>query len=380
MTPRSTARRWSRVAVPTFVTGVVMALAAGPAAALPTAPVVPATAAEAAAAVAETAQRVETLAEQVNDAELAVADQQTLVASTDAEVQVADAAVAQLQPQVDAIVRSGFVDGVPSGLETVLTSGSADEMLDRVSTIGQLTDHTDAVLAQVAAARQVAADARAAAGTAQAAVDAALADLQAQHDQLEDQLAGYRADYARLAAPQRAVVDTAVAGPQLSAASMADAAAAAPAAAPTEAAAIAVRTALAQVGKPYVVGAAGPDGFDCSGLTQFAYAAAGISLPHSSRSQSGLGAPVSRADLQPGDLVFFYSPVSHVGMYIGNGQMVHASVSGRPVAVTSVDQRGYVGARRGLRNGRGQRLALSSRRWGDRVCRQPPSRMPQGEP
>ena len=107
-----------------------------------------------------------------------------------------------------------------------------------------------------------------------------------------------------------------------------------------------MQTALAQVGKPYVVAASGPNGFDCSGLTQFAYAAAGVSLPHSSRTQSTMGAAVSRADLQPGDLVFFYSPVSHVGMYIGNGQMVHASVSGRPVAVTSVDKPGYAGARR----------------------------------
>ena len=69
-----------------------------------------------------------------------------------------------------------------------------------------------------------------------------------------------------------------------------------------------------------------------------------MSLPHSSRAQSTLGVPVSRADLQPGDLVFFYTPISHVGLYIGNGQMVHASVPGRPVAVTSVDKGGYVKA------------------------------------
>jgi cell wall-associated NlpC family hydrolase len=109
--------------------------------------------------------------------------------------------------------------------------------------------------------------------------------------------------------------------------------AAAPAAAPTPAAQVAVDTALAQQGKPYVWGGAGPDSFDCSGLTQYAYAAAGISLPHSSSMQSTLGAPVAYADLQPGDLVFFYSPVSHVGMYIGNGQMVHAGTSGDVVKV-----------------------------------------------
>jgi cell wall-associated NlpC family hydrolase len=109
--------------------------------------------------------------------------------------------------------------------------------------------------------------------------------------------------------------------------------AAAPASAPTPAAQVAVDTALAQQGKPYVWGGAGPDSFDCSGLTQYAYAAAGISLPHSSSMQSTMGAPVAYADLQPGDLVFFYSPVSHVGMYIGNGQMVHAGTSGDVVKV-----------------------------------------------
>ena len=94
---------------------------------------------------------------------------------------------------------------------------------------------------------------------------------------------------------------------------------------------------MAQQGKPYVWAADGPGSFDCSGLTQYAYAAAGISLPHSSRMQSQMGQQVSRDQLQPGDLVFFYSPVSHVGIYIGNGQMVHAPTSGDVVKVASVD-------------------------------------------
>jgi cell wall-associated NlpC family hydrolase len=109
--------------------------------------------------------------------------------------------------------------------------------------------------------------------------------------------------------------------------------AAAPVAAPTQAAQTAVDTALAQQGKPYVWGGAGPDSYDCSGLVQYAYAAAGIALPHSSNMQSTIGTPVAYSDLQPGDLVFFYSPVSHVGIYIGNGQMVHASTYGQPVQV-----------------------------------------------
>ena len=123
--------------------------------------------------------------------------------------------------------------------------------------------------------------------------------------------------------------------------------AAAPVAAPTMAAQIAVDTALAQQGDPYVWGGAGPDSFDCSGLVMYAYAAAGIALPHSSNMQSTIGAPVAYSDLQPGDLVFFYSPVSHVAMYIGNGQIVQASTYGQPVHVTELAYMpGFNGARR----------------------------------
>ena len=123
--------------------------------------------------------------------------------------------------------------------------------------------------------------------------------------------------------------------------------ASAPVAAPTAAAQIAVDTALAQLGKPYVWGGAGPSTFDCSGLTQYAYAAAGIALPHSSRMQSGIGTPVAYADLRPGDLVFHYSPVSHVGMYIGNGRMVSAPTRGSVVKITELRfMPAFAGARR----------------------------------
>ena len=111
---------------------------------------------------------------------------------------------------------------------------------------------------------------------------------------------------------------------------------AAPVVAPTAAAQVAVDTALAQLGDWYVWAGAGPDVFDCSGLTQYAYGAAGMYLPHSSRMQSEMGVPVAFSDLQPGDLLFFYSPVSHVGMYIGNGQMVHAGTSGDVVKIVDL--------------------------------------------
>ena len=88
---------------------------------------------------------------------------------------------------------------------------------------------------------------------------------------------------------------------------------------------IAAAWALKQVGKAYTYGGAGPNSFDCSGLTMVAYRQAGISLPHSATAQSRMGTAVSRANLEPGDLLFFYTPIHHVGIYVGNGMMVDAS-------------------------------------------------------
>jgi cell wall-associated NlpC family hydrolase len=109
-------------------------------------------------------------------------------------------------------------------------------------------------------------------------------------------------------------------------------------------AAAAVQYALAQVGDSYVYGAAGPSAFDCSGLTMMAWAQAGVALPHSSSAQFGSGPHVSSGDLRPGDLVFYYSPISHVGIYIGNGMIVHAANPGTGVVVAGVFSMPYSGA------------------------------------
>jgi cell wall-associated NlpC family hydrolase len=109
---------------------------------------------------------------------------------------------------------------------------------------------------------------------------------------------------------------------------------------------VAVQTALAQVGDPYVYGASGPDAFDCSGLTMYSWAAAGVSLSHSSSVQATQGVQVSLSDLMPGDLIFYYSPISHVGMYIGHGQIVHAPHPGLSVEVVSMYEMPIAEARR----------------------------------
>lgn len=100
-----------------------------------------------------------------------------------------------------------------------------------------------------------------------------------------------------------------------------------------------INLAKAQLGKPYVWGAEGPNAFDCSGLTYYVYGQNGVSLPRTAREQSNVGTTISQSQLQPGDLIFSSTDgsgrVTHVGIYIGNGQMIHAPQEGDVVKVTN---------------------------------------------
>jgi cell wall-associated NlpC family hydrolase len=98
----------------------------------------------------------------------------------------------------------------------------------------------------------------------------------------------------------------------------------------------AVKFAYAQIGKPYEWAADGPGSYDCSGLTMAAWRAAGVSLPHNSTEQYGAVAHISKSDLRPGDLVFYYSPIHHVAIYIGDGHIIHAPRVGENVQIASV--------------------------------------------
>ncbi|WP_330288296.1 C40 family peptidase [Streptomyces sp. NBC_00576] len=116
--------------------------------------------------------------------------------------------------------------------------------------------------------------------------------------------------------------------------------------APNSRAAAAVSYAYQKLGSPYVWGATGPDAFDCSGLMQAAYRNAGISLPRTTYAQINAGQRVSQSELLPGDLVFFYSGISHVGIYVGRGQMIHAPNPSAPVRVAPLDEMPFAGATR----------------------------------
>lgn len=116
--------------------------------------------------------------------------------------------------------------------------------------------------------------------------------------------------------------------------------------APNPRAAAAVSYAHQKLGSPYVWGATGPNAFDCSGLVQAAYRAAGVSLPRTTYSQIAAGRRVDRSELLPGDLVFFYAGISHVGIYVGNGRMIHAPNPSAPVRVAPLDEMPFAGATR----------------------------------
>ncbi|MEU6364707.1 NlpC/P60 family protein [Streptomyces sp. NPDC046931] len=116
--------------------------------------------------------------------------------------------------------------------------------------------------------------------------------------------------------------------------------------APDGRAAAAVAYAYGKLGSPYVWGATGPDAFDCSGLVQAAYHSAGVSLPRTTYAQIGAGRRIPRSALLPGDLVFFYSGVSHVGIYVGHGQMIHAPNPSAPVRLAPIDEMPFAGATR----------------------------------
>jgi cell wall-associated NlpC family hydrolase len=330
---RTTTRRRSRAVL--AVGAALLAAATGVLAPTP-AGATPGSAAEAGALVRESAQQLTVIDEQVHEAELTVAAQQEAAQAAAAQAAVAQEALAVYEPQLRAIAQSGYTGKTQSRVAAFLTSDSADELVQQMTTLDMIASHTNTIVAEVAAAQAAAQQAQAAADQAAATARAGLEQLAAQKAEVEQKIATYEADFARLSAAEQAAVTTAVAGRSLAAPSVDELPVAS-----GSAAAVAIETALAQVGDAYKHGGTGPDVFDCSGLTSYAYAAAGVFLPHSSRAQSALGRQVGRSELQPGDLVFFYSPISHVGLYIGNGKMVHARTYGSPVAVTSVDQNGY---------------------------------------
>lgn len=279
--------------------------------------------------------QAEQASERYNDARVEFEDTQARLKTLRADLARQEQRVDLVREQVASTVVAQYQGSSLSTSAQAFLSTDTDQFLDQLMSRAAFDDQQAQLMAefgnqvkqlelrQAAAERELAeiskieqrlADEKAEIEENTEAVEATLAELEAE-------------EAARVVAPSRsaerpALTDVAVSGR----------------------AGAAVEYALAQVGDAYVYGASGPDAFDCSGLTMMAWAQAGVSLPHSSSGQMSSGPSVASSSLQPGDLVFYYSPVSHVGIYIGNGQIVHAANPSTGVEIVGVFSMPYSGA------------------------------------
>ena len=296
-------------------------------------------------------------------------------AADTAAVEAAKADLAKFQTSVDKIAAAQYMGGRTDGLDSMLTASSPQVLIDQLAVQRVMATEMSAQMqnfrnTSVRAAQAESASAQSAANAKTAAEQAAAvrADLQSKQSKLQVEIAVVKSQYEVLTPAQREAL---AAIPPVPAAVPAPAPEALPnndpgvLAAPPEGippgdvappeaapgagsgtAAVAMQAALTRIGSPYSWGAEGPGAFDCSGLVKWAFQQAGISLPHSSYAQAAGGQAVSTDQMQPGDVVSYYSDASHVGIYIGDGMMVHASTFGKPVVVAPVNNAPIYNVRR----------------------------------
>jgi cell wall-associated NlpC family hydrolase len=227
---------------------------------------------------------------------------------------------------------------------SMVTTSNPESFLDRASSLDQISTHQSDALRNLQVAQLAYQQAQAVANQQLAAQRKVAATLKAHRNAIQSALDAQASLLSSLQASERHRLAAAAAArlrAQRAAQQVHRASYHGPA---SGQAAVAVRYAYAQLGKPYQWGASGPSSYDCSGLTMASWAAAGVSLPHSSSAQYGSGQHVSQSDIQPGDLVFFGSPIHHVGIYIGGGNMIHAPHTGTVVSIDSAFRGDYVGA------------------------------------
>ena len=277
-------------------------------------------------------EKLEPVIEQYNGVRSQLAANQKKAAALGETLKPLELQIEQAMSQVGLIAANEYKHGRASALNALLTTGSPQTFADQLALLNRIARVNADRIAQVAALRdKYTRDKQ--------QIDTLVAQQKQQEAELAAKKAVIQAEINRLEALRRQLGATTVTQSSLYIGSC-------PAVYIGGAAGIAVKTACAQIGKPYVWGADGPDSFDCSGLTQYSWKAAGVYLTHFTGAQWREGTPVARADLRPGDLVFFYSDLHHVGLYVGNGLMVHASRTGVPVKMARMDYMPYMGARR----------------------------------
>jgi cell wall-associated NlpC family hydrolase len=297
-----------------------------------------------------------------------LAAQQDAEAKHNADQAAFDAANSQLatfQLAVDKFAAAQYMGGRTSGMDAMLTADSPQRLIDQLSVQRVMASEMSVQMKsyrnlsdQAAKAQEASAKSAADAKTAAEQAAAVRADLQSKQSQLQVQMAVVKSQYMALTPGQRealAALPPAPPPPEAAPPAPEDPAivAAPPGGippgdvAPPEGAiapeapggegTLAVQAALTRIGSPYSWGGSGPNQFDCSGLVMWAFQQAGISLPHSSQALARGGQPVEMSQMQPGDVVNYYSDASHTAIYIGDGMMVHASTYGTPVRVAPVN-------------------------------------------
>ena len=287
-----------------------------------------------------------------------------------ARLQTAKKNLVKARAQVSARLVALYTSNEPDTLSIIFGASSLGDLIERIDSANRIADEDARIAAEVKQYRNEVQTRQQALVKAQAdqekvvaeraaqraSVQSQLAERQALYSSIKDQIAqleaAERARQARLAAQARAAAkkqQSAPAPAPAPAPSSSSGGASGSSAPPPATHSSVVSIALQYLGVPYVWGGASPSGFDCSGLTMYAYAKVGVYLPHNAAMQYGMGTPVSRSQLAPGDLVFF-SGLSHVGMYIGGGRFVHAPHTGDVVKISSLSEywyaATYVGARR----------------------------------
>jgi peptidoglycan DL-endopeptidase CwlO len=286
-----------------------------------------------------------------------------------ARLETAKTNLAKARAHVSARLVALYTSNEPDTLSIIFGASSLGDLIERLDSANRIADEDARIAAEVTQYRNEVQARQQALVKAQADQEKVVAERAAQRSSIESQLAERQALYssikdqiAQLEAAERAR-QARLAAQARAAAKQQQAPAPAPAPAPSSSSggssgssapppathSSVVSIALQYLGVPYVWGGASPSGFDCSGLTMYAYAKVGVYLPHNAAMQYGMGTPVSRSQLAPGDLVFF-NGLSHVGMYIGGGRFVHAPHTGDVVKISSLSEywyaATYVGARR----------------------------------
>ncbi|MFD5611035.1 NlpC/P60 family protein [Kitasatospora sp. NPDC127060] len=265
-------------------------------------------------------------------------------------------AMNELRTRLGAVAADQYRNGgIDPSVRLMLDSDPAG-YLERASAQNQVAGSQAALLKQAQEEQRKLDQDRAEATATLAQLDSVGTELTAKKQQIQTKLAQAQATLNRLSAEDRAKVNAQQAADKAKTearqAAEADRASrssarpdmSTPAPPASGRAAAIIAFAQAQLGKPYGWSRSGPDSFDCSGLTSQAYKAAGVTIPRISQDQWNAGARISRDALQPGDLVFFYDDIHHVGIYIGDGKMIHAPRTGKNVEVLPISAMPYKGA------------------------------------